>query len=1053
MHLVAILTSLLNLCAMAAGEGRASAIPVDQSDCIIDTWDSVHGLPDNSVTAIAQDKDGYLWMATFGGLVRFDGVAFTVFDQGNTPELPDSTVFNLHIDSRNRLWISTGKGLVVREGNSWRRLGVTDGWSGGLVRSFAENGDGSLLITTFDERLLLADARGMTEIPKPTGSRWLGIAGADLEGHWWLSQPGFIGWWDGLAWVNVSGFPAELEHVSGRARDGGMWAVIGDELLKLDRQAIRTRTRLRESPGGLWGVCEDSRGDVWISTYDAGVLRVARDGAVRRFSIGRGIGSRGVRCVFEDRERNLWIGTSGGGLSRVKPSRVRVFGLESGLDESVVTSVCPDSNDGLLVATYGRGPYRLDFGTGRASPLTGDNEPTAYPNCALHDHRGRIWVGSDGAGLSVYENQTWRRLPERGFGSLSIRSMFEDASGRIWVSAGESVTVVEDGVPRLLTQDLGVPLASVRNFAQDSSGAIWFSTDEAVFRGEFPRFAEVRDCEGHALAGVTSFRFEPDATVWMGTLHSGLLRLRDGRCATIDRTCGLPECSINGILVDPRGIWWLATNRGVMRVAGSELRDAADGRIPLVRVQRLSVSDGLVSGETFSSHQPSCAADSQGRFWFATSRGAAMIDPADITLNEVMPPVRVETISAYLPQSGQTLVIPGGTPEHVERVLTSEGGTTVVIPAGARRLDVRYTALSFVNPERVRFQCSLEGLDPAWQDAGGSRVATYYDPPPGNYTFRVRAANDDGLWNTEGASVRLKVEGFFWQSMWFRGLVTLLVLGVGAIGAGAIGRARLARAGERLTIERQRTELAHLSRVTLLGELSGSLAHELNQPLTAILSNAQAAQRMMASDNFDPGEIREVLGDIVDQDKRAGEVIHRLRRLLRRGEIETVALNMNDLVADSLRLVSRELANRDIEVRTDFERNLPGIMGDRVQLQQVLLNLLLNSADAMTDVPPDRRVLTVRTSADADRVHVRVADTGTGISPGLEARLFEPFYTTKASGMGLGLSVCRTIVRSHGGEIWAESGETTGAILAFGIPVAKGPQPDGQGQPNRLPGR
>lgn len=1039
---------------MAADVGQPSSIPVDQSDCIIDTWDSVQGLPDNSVTAIAQDKDGYLWMATFGGLVRFDGVAFTVFDQGNVPELPDSTVFNLHIDSRDRIWISTGKGLVVRDGKSWRRLGVTDGWSGGLVRSFAENDDGSLLITTFDERLLLADARGMTEIPKPTGSRWLGIAGADFEGHWWLSQPGFVGWRNGSAWVNVFGFPAELEHVSGPARDGNMWAVIGDELLKLDRQAIRTRMRLRESPGGLWGVYEDSRGDVWISTYDAGVLRVSRDGTARRFSIGRGIGSRGVRCVFEDREHNLWIGTSGGGLSRIKPRRVRVFGLESGLDESVVTSVCPDSDGVLLVATYGRGPYRLDLGTGRASQLTGDNEPTAYANCALRDHRGRIWIGSDGAGLSVYENQAWHRLPERGFGSQSIRSIFEDASGRIWVSAGEGVTVVEDGAPRLLAQDRGVPLASVRNFAQDPSGAIWFSTDDAVFRGDVPRFAEVRDFEGHALTGVTSFRFEQDGSVWMGTLRSGLVRLRDGLCTRIDSGFGLPECSIGGILVDSRGIWWLATNRGVVRVSGNELRDAADGRIPAIRAQRLSVPDGLVSGETFSSHQPSCVSDSQGRLWFATSRGAATIDPAGIAINEVKPPVRIESISAMLPQPGQaSSTVPYGTSEHIERVLLHEGDASVVIPAGTRRLEVCYAALSFANPERVRFQCLLEGLDPAWQDAGGSRVATYYDPPPGEFTFRVRAANDDGLWNLEGASVHVKVNGFFWQSMWFRGLVALLVLGMGAIVAGAIGRARLTRAGERLTIERQRTELAHLSRVTLLGELSGSLAHELNQPLTAILSNAQAAQRMMASDNFDPGEIREVLGDIVDQDKRAGEVIHRLRRLLKRGEVETVALNMNDLVSDSLRLVSRELTNRDIQVRTDFERNLPWIMGDRVQLQQVMLNLLLNSADAMAGVPPDRRVLTVRTNADEDRVHVRVADTGTGISPGLEARLFEPFYTTKTSGMGLGLSVCRTIVRSHGGEIWAESGETTGAILAFAIPAAKGPQPDGRGQPDRVPGR
>lgn len=1052
--LAVILASMLSLSAIAESDEQPSLSNVDQGDCIIDTWDISHGLPDNSIAAIEQDTDGYLWLATFGGLVRFDGVRFVVFDQANTPELPDSTIVNFHIDRRGRFWISTNKGLVIQDGSTWRRMGESDGWPGGLVRSFAERDDGSILITTFDERLLLADSRGLTEMPKPTGSRWLGVANADAGGRWWISQPGFVGWWNGTGWTNMVERSPELAHVVGHSRDGGVWAVLGEELLKLNTEAIISKARLSERPGGLWAVYEDSRGAVWISTYDDGVLRVSPDGSVRRFTIGRGLGSRGVRCVFEDRERNLWIGTSGGGLSRLKPRRVQVFTRESGIQENVVTSVFPDRDGGVLVATYGRGPHRLDSVTGHASPLTGEIDPTGYAQSILRDRLGRVWLGSDGSGLWILENQAWRRVAEDALGSQTVRSIYEDTLGRVWVSAGERVTVFDKDTPRLLAQGLGIPPVPVRTFGQDVSGAIWFSNHDSVFRGEIERFAEVRDLDGRPLVGVTCFRFEADGTVWMGTVRSGLIRFRDGRCSVVDRKFGMPDGSIYGMLVDSEGAWWFATNRGIVRVAGDEVRTAADGGTKAIRFQRFGAADGLVSGEASSSHQPSCGLDTGGRLWFATSRGVAMIDRSRITLNDVKPPVMIESISFALPTSGTPKPSAASAPsESVERSSPSRKDELVVIPAGSRRLQIHYTALSFVHPDQVQFQFLMEGMDSGWQDAGGSRVATYYDPRPGEYTFRVRAANNDGLWNIEGASVRLAVEGFFWQSSWFRWLVAIIVLGLGAFVAGAIGRARLARAGERLTIERQRTELAHLSRVTLLGELSGSLAHELNQPLTAILSNAQAAQRMMASSSFDPDEIREVLGDIVDQDKRAGEVIHRLRRLLKRGEVETAPLSFNELAADSLRLVERELANRDIQVRTDFDRGLPWTMGDRVQLQQVLLNLIMNSADAMAGVPPDRRVLTICSSADTDRVVVRVTDTGTGISPGSEAKLFEPFYTTKSSGMGLGLSVCRTIVRSHGGEIWAESSETAGATLAFTLPAVKGPPPDGRELPDRVPGR
>jgi PAS domain S-box-containing protein len=240
-----------------------------------------------------------------------------------------------------------------------------------------------------------------------------------------------------------------------------------------------------------------------------------------------------------------------------------------------------------------------------------------------------------------------------------------------------------------------------------------------------------------------------------------------------------------------------------------------------------------------------------------------------------------------------------------------------------------------------------------------------------------------------------------------------------------------------LEIAQQRNELAHLSRVTMLGELSGSLAHELNQPLTAILSNAQAAQRFLAREDADLDNVREILKDIVAEDKRAGEIIRRLRLLLKKGEVQQQALDANEVVQEVLKLVHSDLVNHSVTAHIELAPGLPAARADRVQIQQVLLNLVMNACDAMADVPADERRLIVRTGpADGENICISITDHGTGIEPENLEKVFEPFFTTKAHGMGLGLSVCRTIMTVHGGKLRAVNNPDRGATFQVSLPVA-----------------
>jgi signal transduction histidine kinase len=242
-----------------------------------------------------------------------------------------------------------------------------------------------------------------------------------------------------------------------------------------------------------------------------------------------------------------------------------------------------------------------------------------------------------------------------------------------------------------------------------------------------------------------------------------------------------------------------------------------------------------------------------------------------------------------------------------------------------------------------------------------------------------------------------------------------------------------------LAVQQQRNELTHLSRVTTLGELSGSLAHELNQPLAAILSNAQAAQRFLARGNTDLAEIQDILKDIVSEDNRAVEVIQRLRLLLKKGEVQHLPVNLNKVVEEVLKIVNSDLMNHNITVNVDLDQKLPAVIGDRVQLQQVLLNLIMNACEAMSHTHAGRRRLFVRTEPNGvDKALVSVGDQGPGIpSESLES-IFEPFFTTKLQGMGLGLPICCTIITAHGGHLWATNNTPRGAIFHFKLPTSPG---------------
>jgi len=988
---------------------------------------------------MAQTPDGYLWFGTFSGLVRFDGVKFTVFDRGNTPELPSAGVVNLHLDRRGWLWVSTLKGTAVLAEGKWRTFGTNDGWAGNYVRTFSERRNGDLLLTTFDGAVLEFVNGRLSQLPPPPGRPGSGYLGqVDAVGQWWVVQFHFIGRWDGQRWEQTVAPPTVNASVDklglAASRDGGMWLFLTNSVRKYRGGSEVSRLELPEPLHNVWCISEDSRSNLWICTSLDGIRRVSPAGEVRGWSTTNGLAKDSTRFVFEDRENNLWVGTSGGGLQRFKPRRFRGLGIEGRASPPVVSSVSPSAAGDVWVATDGDGLFR--WTDSRATKVVLPHQPEStsdinYVRSVIEDRLGRVWVGTNRRGLWLFDKGGPHLIPAADAGGENVTTLFEDSRGRVWLAGGEAASVYEDGKIRVLGSQQGLPRGPVRCFGEDSRGVVWLAQEDGVFRFEDGRFVLLKDDTGSPLRNIGCLQGDASGAMWMGSYTRGLIRWREGKLATVGAASGLPVSAIYSIVEDRRAFWWMTSNAGVVRASLAELRAAAGSPSARIHCQVMDSSDGLPGSDFPYTGQPTVARDRAGRLWFATSKGVAVIDPEKFSVNQVPPPTSIEEVSYFLPKSGARN---GGQmqlrPPFLEKVS---------LPPGCRRIEIHYSGLSLVAAEKVRFQFKLEGEDVDWHEVGTRRVAYYYDLPPREYVFRVRAANNDGIWNESGTSLALSLQPFLWQTWWFRiGAVVALV----SLGSFVTGW-RVHRRHQRELAELERTrlqqaEMAHLSRVSMLGELSGSLAHELNQPLTAILSNAQAAQRFLASEQVDLNELREILADIVEEDKRAGEVIRRLRLLFKKGEAQRLPLDLNDVVQEVLKLTRSDLLNQGVTAHTELAPELPAVLGDRVQLEQVLLNLVMNACDAMRETPAEQRRIVLRTEVvDGEAICVSLADWGRGVPLEQLENVFQPFFTTKGQGMGLGLSICRTIMSAHGGKLWAARNEAgPGAAFYFTLPIA-----------------
>ena len=731
------------------------------------SWQSEDGLPQNSVGAIVQDRTGYLWLGTQEGLVRFDGATFTVYNKWNTPAIGNNNIRALCLDASGRLWIGTnGAGLVRKDDDGFTAFTTRDGLVYDNVTSLCGTSDGAVWAGTYGGGLSrLKDGR-FTNFTTREGLPHDSILSLcdDGAGGLWIGTNGAGAClWTGGRFEPLAGLPNPVVYALCRSRDGSVWlGTYGGGLSRLKDGTLTTYTeRDGLSSNRILNVLEDSAANIWVGTFGGGLCRLA-SGRWAAFTTGQGLPYDVVRALLEDREGNLWIGMNGGGLSRLHDGRFTTWGVPEGLPNDFAIGILEDRDGSLWIGTNGGG--LAHFREGRFETLsTRNGMPNDLIRALFQDKDGVLWVGTDGGGLVKVSGRTLTVLDTRdGLSSNRVIAVNGDREGNLWLGTnGGGLCRLRNGVVTRYTSPGRVAGGLVNGIFEDSQGRLWVSTYGGLSRFEGGRFTGFPGQEAIGQAIVTHIHEDADGAIWLGTIGSGIFRLSEGRVQQWTRPRGLPDDTAYEILEDGAGRFWVGGNRGVFRVAKSDLLAQAEGRLAEVPFTQFGISDGMRSEECNGGFVPSGCRTRDGRLWFPTIRGIACVDPALSAVNAEPPPVIIED------------VLVDGRPMDLR--------APVSIPPGRHRVEVRYTGLSYIAPERVRFRYRLQGLDPGWVEAGNGRHATFTTLPPGRYTFSVTACNNDGVWNRSGASLSIVQRPRFTQTAPFYALCVLALAAVVAV--------------------------------------------------------------------------------------------------------------------------------------------------------------------------------------------------------------------------------------------------------------------------------
>ena len=766
------------------------------------SWQSDTGLPQNTVHAVVQTSDGYIWMATEGGLVRFDGQDLRTFDTSNTREFPSDSINDLTVDEKGVLWISTSGGLVRREGSRFTLMTTANGLPSNMVRFVRLRRGGGLLVATaggvalgnnqrfnllagvtadLTPELLTEDAAGTTWIAN--GQQIFSLAaGASLVAAVTVADVGdiqaiaagfqgelWIGGRSGIAVFHKGSKVAAI--VGGRMGitallpmpDGELW--VGTEV-GLFRYAQGVLQRASEKTGVTSGhvlrLFRDREGGVWVA-YDLGVARIPGGEPEH---LQEAVDIAGALSIFEDREGDMWFGTDVGGATILREQAFSTLTTEDGLSDDFVRAIFQDHAGAIWLGTNRGGLNRIE--DNRVTSLrAGRSGLSSNVVLALAEAEGDLWIGTPDGLSRMHNGQLKLFTTGDGLPDDFVRSLYTDTDtdGSLWVGTRNGLSHYARGVFTSYSRLDGLGGDLIGSILRTRDGTLWVGTINGLSRFDGKGFHSLSrpcgNCINAIEAGspITTMAEDHEGTLWIASHTAGLTRMRPGGIATTVNAAALPteiysivEAATPG---DPSHTsLWLGSSKGVFRVSLESLNAFANDRGNKLPVQSYGVADGMKISECSSGGHPAAWRLSDGTLWFATLRGAATIKPNAEYENHVAPLTAIEE------------VLIDDRPAPPAQALTIEPGHD--------RISIHYAGLSFRTPQKLRFRYKLEGFDRDWIEVGTRRTAFYTNLPAASYHFMVVASTGDGIWSEVPSEFRFTIRPHFYRSIWFYCLVLFL---------------------------------------------------------------------------------------------------------------------------------------------------------------------------------------------------------------------------------------------------------------------------------------
>ena len=977
---------------------------------LLRAWQTYEGLPDNTVSGVAQTADGYLWVATLGGLMRFNGEKFEEFSTLRIPGVPNRVVRNLFQDRRGRLWLAMDRGLVVCvDKNLAKVFAQTEALQDSRVAVMAEDREGSIWlvydnafyrISGQDERLLRFDSGA--ELPAG-GSPWLATDGSGTL--WFVSGPhaGFFREGKWREQLTLDDGPLRLCA----AGDGGLWVCSATRIFKFKEGGKLEERGKFPAKVEVHAMLEDHTGALWIGTAADGLFRL-ENAMLTQVSTSH----REIACLTEDREGNLWLGTTGGGLNLLRPRTVDLLDTKSGLPSDSIRSICRDTR-GWLWAAMNNGTLMRGRDDQWRLMSAADGWPGGNVTCVTAARDGGVWIGTRDRGLQWLRDgqfNEWRN--DENLASPSVRSLLLAGNGDLWVAASSPnrLQLFRDG--KFYSLSLPADVHSLRALAEGMDGTIWAGTaDGQVFRFNRTNAVMETGIKEPRLLSIRSLHATPDGSLWIGYAGWGVGRLWNGRYARITTQAGLYDDYISQIMSDDRGNLWFTSNHGLFRVSRKELEAVAAGNADRLRSSVYGRSEGLPGFQPAFENNPTVCLGTDGQLFFATRGGLLRVQPDHLEGSPQPPPVWLETVAV----DGKTVAMRDSQSplrSMAENKLPDlrQPGTLLKLPPGHSKLEFEFTALSFVSPENLRFRYRLKNFDKDWVDAGAQRTATYPRLPAGDYLFQVQACNAAGVWNTEGFRLQLAVAPFYWQTWWFR--AGALVLFTGCV----IGLVRY------FSFRKLQRKLARLEQQAVLQKERTRIARDMHDEVGTKLSRLSLLSEMAAQQPEMPAPAR---GDVAEISETARDTIRSFDQIV-------WAVNpKNDTLANLAHYLCRFAEELFDGSPIQCAFNLPDKIPDRMVSTEMRHHVFLAAKEALNNVLKHahaKRVL-VRFSLAADGFEIGIEDDGGG---------FAGTAPVARAGGGNGLENMRARLKAVDGHFEIKSQPGAGTQVIFRVPLPRG---------------